>query len=87
MAARPCISTQHAPGDRVPASGVYRVIHQAHRGDHPVLALKGELFPTCRSCKNGVRFELWTQTEYVLSDWDLGGDASSYTPEESRRAA
>jgi hypothetical protein len=42
----------------VPNSGVYRVIHDAHRLMHEATLLAGDRFPICRQCNRQVRFEL-----------------------------
>jgi hypothetical protein len=49
---------EYKPGDVVPKSGVYRFVHDpdhAHPHDEPeeINAVKGELFPTCRHCRDG----------------------------------
>jgi hypothetical protein len=46
------------PGETVPENGIYRVTHDAHRLMHEATLLKGDRFPRCRQCKDGVRFEL-----------------------------
>ena len=66
-----------APGERVPQSGVYRVRHRDHREDHPVQALKGEIFPECRKCRREVRFQLWMEADHMTHDWDLAGPAGT----------
>lgn len=64
---------QYGPGDRVPVSGVYRVLHDQHRAEHLVTAIYGEDFPRCRKCGNQVCFQLWLEIEYMPRDWDLSG--------------
>jgi len=44
-------------GDKVLVSGIYRVIHPAHRRDQPKAFVVGQNFPSCRRCEN---------CEYVL---------------------
>ena len=66
---------EFAPGEAVPESGIYRVTHQEHREDHPVQALKGEIFPSCRKCRQQVRFRLWMEADHMTHDWDLAGPA------------
>ena len=61
------------PGSQVPESGVYRVVHSEHREPHFVTAIKGEVFPPCRKCRNLVRYSLALASEYVVYDWDLSG--------------
>ena len=60
-------------GSPVPESGVYRVVHSEHREPHFVTAIKGEVFPPCRKCRNLVRYSLALASEYVVYDWDLSG--------------
>ena len=60
-------------GSQVPESGVYRVVHSEHREPHFVTAIKGEVFPPCRKCRNLVRYSLALASEYVVYDWDLSG--------------
>ncbi len=39
------------PGDKVPNSGIYRVVHDpAHSTLHEVTCVFGTSFPPCRSC-------------------------------------
>jgi len=45
-------------GQKIPESGIYRVVHQQHRLPHEVTLLKGELFPRCIKCGDMVEFEL-----------------------------
>ncbi|HEX4603379.1 MAG TPA: hypothetical protein VH724_05245 [Candidatus Angelobacter sp.] len=42
----------------MPENGIYRVTHNTHRLMHEATLLKGDRFPLCRQCKEGVRFEL-----------------------------
>lgn len=44
-------------GDAIPASGIYRVYHSAHRLPHEVTLLKDEVFPRCQGCCDRVEFE------------------------------
>jgi hypothetical protein len=49
------------PGVLCHHSGIYQVIHRAHRATHNVLVRTGELFPRCNGCGAGVRFRLVKQ--------------------------
>ena len=52
------------PGDDVPHSGIYRVIHDTnHREEHEVTCVYGKKFPPCNYCGNHPRFVLkhWAQ--------------------------
>ena len=62
-----------APSYQVPESGVYRVVHSEHREPHFVTAIRGEVFPPCRKCRDRVRYSLALASEYVVYDWDLSG--------------
>jgi hypothetical protein len=45
---------EYKPGDVVPQSGVYRFVHDpGHAEPEEINAIKGELFPACRHCRNG----------------------------------
>ncbi len=47
------------PGDKVPNSGIYDVVHDTvHHDRHQVTCVYGEPFPPCRHCGNSVRFRL-----------------------------
>ena len=60
-------------GETVPVSGMYRAIHLGHRGPHNVIAVKGELFPVCRTCGASVQLELLHTAQHVTHDWDFAG--------------
>jgi uncharacterized protein len=58
------------PGDTVPTSGIYDVIHDKLDGDdhanpHQVTAIAGMVFPPCRGCNGWVRFRLHQAAEHV----------------------
>lgn len=50
--------SRYRPGQAVPCSGVYRISHVAHRGEHEGVLLEGEVFPRCAVCGEEVRFQL-----------------------------
>ena len=58
------------PGDKVPTSGIYDVIHDRLDGDdhahpHQITAISGKVFPPCRGCTGSVRFRLHQAAEHV----------------------
>ena len=48
---------RYKPGEVVPESGVYRVLHSRHRSPHESTLREGETFPNCKKCGDNVRFE------------------------------
>ena len=48
------------PGESVPDTAVYTVVHGDHRATHEVTLRKGEVFPPCALCGDKVRFEFVT---------------------------
>lgn len=59
------------PGDIVPESGVYSVVHDQHRERHPATIFKGDRFPPCTRCGNAVRFVLLRQAAVISDDVDF----------------
>ncbi len=63
----------YKPGQLVPISGVYTVVHIAHRQDHEVVAIRGEEFPSCRVCRSNVTFYPTRPITHMTHDFDLAG--------------
>jgi hypothetical protein len=57
----------------VPISGIYTAIHELHRREHDVIAIRGEEFPPCRVCKDEVRFYVASPVPHMMHDFDLTG--------------
>ena len=63
---------QFRPGEPVWQSGIYEVVHAAqHREAHEVVMLAGDLFPTCDTCTDAVRFVLVRTAPYIFQDEDF----------------
>jgi len=53
------------PGQSVPASGIYKVIHDPrHAQEHEVTCVYGKVFPPCRGCQHP-RFVLVRTAHHV----------------------
>jgi hypothetical protein len=63
----------YKPGTMVPISGIYTVVHVAHRPDHQVMAIRGEEFPRCRVCRGDVTFYPSQAVTHLTHDFDLTG--------------
>jgi hypothetical protein len=51
--------TIYKPSDKVPASGIYKVIHDVvHHDEHEVTCVFGEPFPPCNHCGSHPSFQL-----------------------------
>ncbi|SRR6266849_4059002 len=50
--------TGYQTGEIVPETGIYLVVHSAHRLPHEVVVLEGHRFPKCQKCGDAVLFEL-----------------------------
>ncbi|HKV92431.1 MAG TPA: hypothetical protein VJW20_07790 [Candidatus Angelobacter sp.] len=50
------------PGDICTQSGLYEVIHLAHRAPHKVIISANDVFPPCKRCGRNVRFRLLMQS-------------------------
>jgi YjzC-like protein len=54
------------PGDEVPSSGIYRVVHDdVHREEHDVTCVKGETFPPCNQWGHHPRFTLRIAAHHI----------------------
>ena len=76
----------YKPGDNAPVSGIYTAVHEVHRTQHEILAIRGEQFPSCRGCKDQVRFYLTAPVTHMTHDFDLTGPTGR-TSQRSARAA
>jgi CheY-like chemotaxis protein len=56
--------TQYRPGEPVPETGVYRVLHSRHRSPHESTLCEGETFPACKRCGEDVRFEMVLSNDF-----------------------
>jgi hypothetical protein len=65
----------YKPGDAVPESGIYEVIHDAdHRQAHDAVMIVGNTFPTCETCETceaRVRFRIVRTAPYIFQDQDF----------------
>ena len=59
------------PGEAVPESGVYTVVHEKHRQKHSATIFKGEHFPQCAHCGKNVRFVLLRRSTPISDDIDF----------------
>ncbi len=58
--------TEYKPGDKVPNSGIYDVIHDVqHNTRHQVTCVAGETFPPCNHCGQHPRFRLAVQAVHI----------------------
>jgi hypothetical protein len=56
----------YKPGDAVPKSGIYRVVHDNnHAQEHEVTAVIGEHFPPCNGCGQHPRFQLERAAHHI----------------------
>jgi hypothetical protein len=58
-------------GEPIAESGIYRVIHKAHRLPHEVTLLKDQVFPRCAKCRDEVKFELIRAVSEPLNHQDF----------------
>jgi YjzC-like protein len=57
---------QYKPGDKVPHSGIYKVVHDTvHTEEHEVTAVLGEPFPPCNDCGDHPRFTLIRAAHHI----------------------
>ena len=60
------------PGDGVPESGIYEVIHDGdHRVAHDAVMIVGNQFPSCETCNERVRFRIVRTAPYIFQDEDF----------------
>ena len=67
MRKRPTFRT----GEPIADSGIYRIIHKAHRLPHEVTLLKDQVFPRCAKCQDEVKFELVRAVSERLNHQDF----------------
>jgi hypothetical protein len=58
-------------GEQIAESGIYRVIHKAHRLPHEVTLLRDQLFPRCAKCRDEVKFELVRAVSELMNHQDF----------------
>jgi hypothetical protein len=63
--------TSYRPGDLAPNSGVYRVVHHAHRLPHDVTIERETVLPECARCGDHVRFAYLEPAAFVRDDYDF----------------
>jgi hypothetical protein len=63
------------PGQPVPESGIYEVIHEkVHRQAHEAVMYRNDPFPVCDQCEKRVRFKLIRSAPYIFDDEDFAGE-------------
>jgi len=59
------------PGEKAPESGIYRVLHHAHRMPHDVTVEQGTVFPHCLRCGERARFVYLQGICFLRNDCDF----------------
>jgi hypothetical protein len=60
------MSDEYKPGEKVPRSGIYAVLHDdEHEERHEVTCVSGHRFPPCSGCKADVRFRLVRYAKHI----------------------
>jgi hypothetical protein len=62
----------YSPGEKVPETGIYRVIHETHRLMHMATLLRFETFPICKRCRDKVRFAFVRRVEKYVPPFRAG---------------
>jgi hypothetical protein len=63
------VGDEFEPGEMVPRSGIYRVVHDKyHAVEHEVTCVYDKIFPPCRHCGHGVRFVLVRAAQHIGSN-------------------
>jgi hypothetical protein len=62
------MSEQYKPGQKVPWSGIYKVVHDRnHVQEHEVTCVKDEVFPPCNGCGPHPRFTLVRAAHHIFN--------------------
>jgi hypothetical protein len=68
MANAPEVGDEFEPGDVVPRSGIYLVLHdKQHAEEHEVTCVYGKTFPPCHGCGHHPRFRLVRPAQHIES--------------------
>jgi hypothetical protein len=60
------------PGEPVPETGIYEVLHdRKHRVSHDVVLHANDLFPPCDQCGTRARFRVIRTAPYIFEDEDF----------------
>jgi hypothetical protein len=60
------VGTVFKPGDKVEASGIYKVTHdRQHSAEHEVTCVYGKQFPPCNHCGPHPRFTLVKAAQHI----------------------
>jgi len=67
-----CAGAVFKPGDTVPVSGIYDVMHdridgQEHAGQHQIMVIAGKKFASCKVCQAWVRYRLHSTAEPIVA--------------------
>ena len=65
------VGTIYRSGQRVPQTGLYRVIHYQHRLPHDAVLTQSDQFPQCNKCGLRVAFTPSQNTHSLLDDEDF----------------
>ncbi len=60
------IGDAFGPGEKVPHSGIYKVMHdRQHAAMHEVTCVFGKVFPACKGCGKDAKFKLVRKAQHV----------------------
>lgn len=62
----------YKPGDKVPKSGIYEVLHDEENPHHEVTCVEGKTFPGSRSCPHP-RYRLLREAVHIEDHPDTKG--------------
>jgi hypothetical protein len=63
------MATEYEPGEKVPHSGIYKVVHdKQHTANHEVTCVYGKTFPPCNHCGKHPRFTLIRAAQHIGSN-------------------